>query len=74
MSVSAASTKTEGLPDGFGEWPVGARRAYLEASLDRDALLDLVAERAGLSGAGGEPTKYELARIAVALANGGAEA
>lgn len=70
MTLSTATDVTEGFPEGFGGWPDGARRAYLEASLDREALLDMVARRAGLSGANGELTKYQLASIAVELGGG----
>lgn len=72
-AAMAAGGSVRQLPDGFGDWPAGARRAYLEASLDRAELLDLVAVRAGLCGAGGDLTKYQLARIAVEL-RGGADA
>lgn len=71
MTLSSATDVTEGLPDGFGDWPDGARCAYLEASLDRERLLNVVAQRAGLSGANGELTKGQLARIAVELGGGG---
>lgn len=70
MSVSNAADVVGRLPEEFDDWPDGARRAYLEASLNREALLDMVARRAGLSGANGELTKYQLASIAVELGTG----
>lgn len=73
MMAAAAGESVDTLPEGFDDWPAGARRAYLEATLDRRELLDLVADRAGLAGGNGDLTKYHLATIAVELGGGARE-
>lgn len=73
MNAATVDETGSELPVGFAGWPKGARRAYLEATLDRDELLELVADRAGLAGASGELTKYQLSAVAVELGGGACE-